>query len=252
MCWIEGAMKLNSTDKGGIYEAEDLSAINAACIKTRSILRIFSLLRNGTEGPGRDVTVTLALLDEGFVDVASVQEGLPLGVSLPLLEILFRCRNQGALAELPGWSAAAWMLVGRQDLGMNMPIDGTAFPADSVARRRSDAIVRDVVADAIPENDKASEDEVKDGLTLMERSSAMFFPDDNRVHEAARLLCSSRPIFLRVTRAVEVSDHDFERMKQKRLLQYYLPLQIIMPFYVVFTAIGGIFSTVSWKGRPVK
>jgi hypothetical protein len=41
-------------------------------------------------------------------------------------------------------------------------------------------------------------------------------------------------------------------MKQKRLLGYYLPVQIIMPFYVLFTAIGGVLSTVSWKGRPVK
>ena len=41
-------------------------------------------------------------------------------------------------------------------------------------------------------------------------------------------------------------------MKQKRLLGYYLPVQIIMPFYVLYTAVGGLFSTVSWKGRPVK
>jgi len=41
-------------------------------------------------------------------------------------------------------------------------------------------------------------------------------------------------------------------MHQKRLLAYYLPVQVLMPFYVVFTALGGLFSTVSWKGRPVK
>lgn len=41
-------------------------------------------------------------------------------------------------------------------------------------------------------------------------------------------------------------------MKQKRLLWYYLPVQILLPFYVVFTAIAGISSTVTWKGRPVK
>jgi glycosyltransferase involved in cell wall biosynthesis len=41
-------------------------------------------------------------------------------------------------------------------------------------------------------------------------------------------------------------------MHQKRLLLYYLPVQILMPFYVVFTALGGLLSTVSWKGRPVK
>ena len=41
-------------------------------------------------------------------------------------------------------------------------------------------------------------------------------------------------------------------MHQKRLLLYYLPVQLLMPFYVVFTALGGLLSTVSWKGRPVK
>jgi biofilm PGA synthesis N-glycosyltransferase PgaC len=41
-------------------------------------------------------------------------------------------------------------------------------------------------------------------------------------------------------------------MNQKRLLAYYLPVQIILPFYVIFTALGGILSTVSWKDRPVK
>lgn len=39
---------------------------------------------------------------------------------------------------------------------------------------------------------------------------------------------------------------------QKRLLAYYLPVQFLMPFYVTYAAIGGPFSTVSWKGRPVK
>jgi biofilm PGA synthesis N-glycosyltransferase PgaC len=41
-------------------------------------------------------------------------------------------------------------------------------------------------------------------------------------------------------------------MHQKRLLAYYLPVQILIPFYVTYTALGGLFSTVSWKGRPVK
>ena len=41
-------------------------------------------------------------------------------------------------------------------------------------------------------------------------------------------------------------------MHQKRLLAYYLPVQILMPIYVTYTAFGGLFSTVSWKDRPVK
>ncbi|MDP4291879.1 MAG: hypothetical protein Q8908_12420, partial [Bacteroidota bacterium] len=41
-------------------------------------------------------------------------------------------------------------------------------------------------------------------------------------------------------------------MDQKPLIKYYLPVELILPFYVIFAAFGGLFSTVSWKGRPVK
>jgi hypothetical protein len=64
---------------------------------------------------------------------------------------------------------------------------------------------------------QTKDDAAKDGLAFLEKSAAMFFPDDNRIHEAARLLSSSRPIFLRVARAVEVSDLDYERLIQKQL-----------------------------------
>ena len=58
----------------------------------------------------------------------------------------------------------------------------------------------------------------KDGLVALEEYSSMIFPDDNRVREAARLLRSSRPLFLRVPRSVELSDHEYERSKQEKLL----------------------------------
>lgn len=41
-------------------------------------------------------------------------------------------------------------------------------------------------------------------------------------------------------------------LNQKKLLIYYLPVQIMMPFYVVLIALVGLFSTVSWKDRQVK
>ena len=46
----------------------------------------------------------------------------------------------------------------------------------------------------------------------------MIFPEDNRIREAARLLRSSRALFLRVTRPLELSDHDYERAKQNKLM----------------------------------
>jgi anaphase-promoting complex subunit 1 len=46
----------------------------------------------------------------------------------------------------------------------------------------------------------------------------MVFPEDNRVREVCRLLRTSKPVFLRVERPVELSDHDYERKKQEKLL----------------------------------
>jgi anaphase-promoting complex subunit 1 len=46
----------------------------------------------------------------------------------------------------------------------------------------------------------------------------MIFPNDTRVHEAGRLLRSSRPSFLNVERSSEINDHAFEKLKQEKLL----------------------------------
>ena len=43
------------------------------------------------------------------------------------------------------------------------------------------------------------------------------FDRDRRAKEVARLLSSSRPLTLRVTRRLEQTDHDFEHFKQSRL-----------------------------------
>ncbi len=40
-------------------------------------------------------------------------------------------------------------------------------------------------------------------------------------------------------------------MEQKKLLLYFLPVQILLPFYVLVTAIGGLCGTITWKGRAV-
>jgi anaphase-promoting complex subunit 1 len=62
------------------------------------------------------------------------------------------------------------------------------------------------------------DDPDKDGLVALEDYSSMVFPEDNRIREAARLLRSSRTLFLRVPRPVEQTDHEYERSKQEKLL----------------------------------
>jgi len=40
-------------------------------------------------------------------------------------------------------------------------------------------------------------------------------------------------------------------VKKKRLMWFYLPLQLIYPLYVVFIAISSLFVKVEWKGRKI-
>ena len=227
IAWIERRIKGSaaSTDVSVVEDFYDQMAdsgglsINGACSRTRSILRIYSVLARANGGQQRDVDLVLTLLKEGFSDPTDIREDLPPGVSLPILEVLHRLRNKPDLVKLPStWSDDAWALVGRKDLSLNMSGNSCFIPESSglatVSSDGQNASSSSSSADGL----LVAEDEGKDGLVPLERSSAMLFPEDNRVHEAARLLRSSRLIFLRVPRAVEVSDHEHERLKQKRLM----------------------------------
>lgn len=163
----------------------------------RTFLTLFPLEQQGLE-ERRDAEVIGILLEEGIENAAIIREDFPVGVALPLMDVLSRCRvAPSRLDHLHPIPHAAWHLVGRED----MRVEGCK---DSDGCREVDATALD--------------DKDRDGLELVERASAMLYPDDNRLREVGRLLRSSRPIFLKVPRAVEVSDHDYERIKQERLL----------------------------------
>jgi anaphase-promoting complex subunit 1 len=211
LSWLQAAINhnrdLHSTRPifGGI---SDWKKMNFACARTRLVLRVFLHLDVAVDCPEKDARIVHILLEEGFHEIFDVQERLCSGVSLPLLEVLHRCRNNASRADVPGWTSAAWTLAGRHDLGMNLRCDRSTH-SDTVRK--------------LPFSTKSGhvsfmQDDLNDGLVELEYTAAMYFSDDNRVHEAARLLCSARPLVLRVARPVEVSDHDFERIKQKQLL----------------------------------
>jgi len=226
IAWIERRINgSNATSDVGVVEDfydqmadSGGNAINGACSRTRSILRIYSVLTRANGGQQRDVDLVLTLLEEGFSDPTVIREDLPPGVSLPILEVLHRLRNNANLVKLPStWSDDAWALIGRKDLSLNMSGNSSFIPESSgLVTVSSDE--QNSSSSSSADGLLVAEDEAKDGLVPLERSSAMLFPEDNRVHEAARLLRSSRLIFLRVPRAVEVSDHDYERLKQRRLM----------------------------------
>ena len=209
LSWLDSLIR--NTSISSLYSTGDISTINSACSTTRSILRIYSaLFRSEEDALKKDYAVVKILCEEGFQTAEEVREELATGVALPLLETLNRCRSDPTHADRAGWTSEEYALVGRQDMSIN---NGSA-PVD-VARRQSSNPVPVRTSD--PENPTFS-DKDKDGIVPLQVSSALLFPADNRVKEAGRLLRSSRPCYLSVPRAIEVTDHEFERVKQNKLL----------------------------------
>eukprot|EP00536_Pseudo-nitzschia_multiseries_P002282 jgi/Psemu1/251518/estExt_Genewise1Plus.C_300110 len=183
------------------YAAFNQAELNTTCTRIQTFLRIFpSLFQKGrrSEGEGTEVEkssdyeVVKLLLEEGFTDIAALRE-LPVGVALPLLELLHRCRTS-QMSLNSGTDPAVWSLIGRDDISKK-------------ALKSNGDISNATVSPSSP-----------NGITQLESTSSMLFPDDNRIREVGRLLRSSKPIYLRVPRAIEVSDHDYERQKQEKLL----------------------------------
>jgi anaphase-promoting complex subunit 1 len=191
--------------------------LNAACIRSRSFLRIlpFLHLESGSDPTKsrreKDLRVVKLLIEEGFSDHFELRDELPMGLSLPLLEVLYRCRMEqgGNDSDI---EPEIWSLIGRDDLFKN-------YQAIKLGLTWSPATISDKNSgsnSSLPAEVIESKD--RDGVTQLEVTSSMLFPGDNRIREVGRLLRSCRPIYLHVPRAIEVSDHDYERKKQEKLL----------------------------------
>lgn len=196
--------------------------LKSACPRIRTVDRVLSALLNGEDK--RDLHVVHVLLDEGYRDKLSIQEAFCTGLALPLLDVLHRCRYNPELSE-GSWSAEAWALVDRLDLSWNTEYRYIEPPQVPFARNQ---LV-----------DDSREGDDSDGLLQLEVESSMLFLKDNRVKEAARLLRSSAPVPLHVARPVEVTDHDFEKQKQARLLML-ARRTLALPFGRGMLTIGGM------------
>ncbi|GKY95209.1 hypothetical protein MPSEU_000483900 [Mayamaea pseudoterrestris] len=179
--------------------------INPSCFKTKSVFRILSSLADLQRREHCGPSIITALLEEGFLSPKLVLEQLPPGFALLCLEMLYQHRSDPNIDQFSEWLPSAWLLVGRDDIAKN------------IAMQDSDNCLPKLLEFQHEREKNCLADNDGDGLVPIEHSSSMIF-NDNRIHEAARLLRSSRPIFLRVPRTVELSDHDYERMKQKKLM----------------------------------
>jgi hypothetical protein len=184
------------------------STINDACTRLRAFLRIYQTLytdhSKGHDTISRDLNVVRILIEEGITDQSILRDSLSPGMALPLLEVLNRCRLDHHNYDLNAEDPVMWTLIGREDLRKNADIENGIL--DQLACGNQNSQERDIC------------DKDHDGLSMLEHTSAMLFPDDNRIREVGRLLRSSRPVYLNVPRAIEVSDHDYERLKQERLM----------------------------------
>ena len=199
--------------------ANDQIVVNGICVTMGTVLRLFSIhLDNKSENePSDDIKryhlLIMAIVSEGFNKTNEFIQKLPLAISYILMEACHKYRS-----NLPPiskkYASSFYEFLERTDLARTQdqffPVQGAC---KSIGNRHSAAASKDnsMVTQTF------SNDEDEDGLGLVEKFSAMSFPNDNRVREAAKLLRSSKPTFLRVPRPVEISDHDYERQKQEKL-----------------------------------
>jgi len=172
-----------------------------------------------------DRKLVLTMISQGISDPLVLRNELPTGVALPFMEALRRCRTNPPppcdCSKKNGdvyFSSDAYELIGRSDLA-RMQLQRDA--ASNVKRNSSGKKGVEEMAVGLARTTRtqtgATFDPDHDGLSTLALSTSMLYPHDTRIHEVGRLLRSSRPSYLRVPRAVEVSDHDYERLKQEKL-----------------------------------
>ena len=214
LTWIEENICGDSTSS--LFFDLNRSDLNTTCTRMQSFLRIFPSLWKSNEcdsalSLSKDFEVLQILLEEGFSDPEALRDELPVGVSLPLLELIHRCRTS-ELGSVKNVDPNVWSLIGRGDM--------TKKISDLANGEISSPPVTTTYSSSryMPHRADDSENNDKDGILQLELTSSMLFPDDNRIREAGRLLRSSKPSYSHVPRAIEVSDHDYERQKQEKLL----------------------------------
>ncbi|KAL5008156.1 hypothetical protein ScPMuIL_013737 [Solemya velum] len=150
----------------------------------------------GISGPER-IVLHMAELGMSRRDL----ENFPIGISLPLLEVLFHCRSKPA----SDWSEEAYALIGRQDLSRLMA-SSNPKTTSSVCRHSP------------PSHPSKTTKEEEDGMEcLHEELLKLRFSEDLRVNEVRRLLQSSKPSRIALVQKPEVSDHEFIEEQERHL-----------------------------------
>merc|ERR1740124_475248 len=224
--------------------------LNGVCATMRTMFRLFFIMYYRDHGPllegvqetgirnmspssvhrwrNIDREMVMAMVQEGITNASDLSRSFIPGLTVPLLEILHRCRSDPPppfSKEYRNWSSTAYRLIGRADLGqIQRSIPSSSNHGDDATNNTKTPLTSTpppppilahnpvIVSHSLPTTDPQH-----DGLNSLPYHSCMLFPHDTRLREAARLLRSSLPTFLRLPRPIELSDHDYERKKQEAL-----------------------------------
>lgn len=195
----------------------------------RSVLlsRVFSEFSR--DAPCADKTelvyrLVLAMVDEKFKrkDIGT----WPPGVALPFYDALLACR----LCPPSDWPADAYWLIGRDDLALLQdpgPVRSAVevYPAvegDPSDLEYSSRDERRETTICVAEDGRLQINDAPDSFVETDRELNEFLSlpheDGARVSDAFRMLDSSSAVSMHLERPPEISDHQFEHEKQKKLL----------------------------------
>ncbi|KAJ0979367.1 hypothetical protein J5N97_014841 [Dioscorea zingiberensis] len=249
--WLENCLKqgCHSADTSDI---PSLVSMDKICVVAwaRKIVCFYSLLL-GAERVGRklssgvyceiargstrtreEVTV-LAMVAERFG--RQQLDLLPVGVSLPLRHALDKCRE----SPPPDWPAAAYVLVGREDLAMSH------FSSSGQAKMHESNNSTNLISISVPymlhlqpvtlpssisdvlklntvnfEDTDTLDKSVEDGMEhIFNSSTQLRYGRDMRLNEVRRLLCSTRPVAIQTAVSPSASDQDFQQHQLWNLAQ---------------------------------
>ncbi|KAG8390120.1 hypothetical protein BUALT_Bualt01G0050500 [Buddleja alternifolia] len=158
---------------------------------------------------------------------------LPAGVSLPLRHALDKCRE----SPPTNWPAAAYVLLGREDLALlhlrdstkSVELDFTKLNLISVSTPymlHLHPVTIPSVSDTLELDSSKLEDldsfegSVTDGMDhIFNSSTQLRYGHDLRLNEVRRLLCSARPVAIQTPANPTASDQDFQQTQLWHLAQ---------------------------------
>lgn len=185
---------------------------------------VYCKITMGSHSSKEELTV-LAMVGERFG--LQQLDSLPSGVSLPLRHALDKCRD----SPPNDWPAAAYVLLGRQDLAMSTlareckykeietPTNVNVISMSTPYMLNLHPVtVSSTISDAIGlEGTKLEDTDSVDGSMLdgMEHifnsSTQLRYGRDLRLNEVRRLLCSSRPVAIQTSVNHSASDQDLQQ-----------------------------------------